>query len=330
MAAKSFYDMAKETYVTVAHDEFGIGGKPATISRIAILTGLTWKEVQALLHLPFQSENRYVDQYNRAARVITGWLRDPDFGDGKGHPLPLRRLGNRRSFGALIKRYSGDIPVRAMLDELVRVGAVRQLKDGRIVLVARGYIPQKDMDQKFAVLGQDTSDLTTTIDHNLYESPSSPRIQRKVMYDNVPWKRPRHSMQSSRLVPQKCLRRWIDGFLIATAMAIIFQETLEGFVSCPRRLQLGHSWKQVFEVNHNTVIDEDIPQKSIHTLKPGLDVIVVTGLVAADGQILARLSIKRSGMPHDEVQGVIKNHDAGAERFEIGQLGDYPLRTSVA
>ena len=186
MAAKSFYELAKETYVAVARDEFGIGKKQATISRIAILTGLTRKEVQILVNIPTQSEDPYVSEYNRAARVITGWLRDPDFGDGKGHPLPLRMIGKRQSFGALVKRYSGDIPVRAMLDELLRVGAVKQLKDGRIGLAVRGYIPQKGIDQKLAILGQDTADLIATIDHNVNGNPSSPRIQRKVMYDNVP------------------------------------------------------------------------------------------------------------------------------------------------
>ena len=186
MAARSFYEIAKETYVAVARDEFGISEKKATISRIAILTGLTRKEVQALLDMPAQNEERYEDEYNRAARVLTGWLRDPNFGDGNGHPRPLRMLGKRQSFSALVKRYSGDIPVRSMFDELVRVGAVKQLKDGRIGLAVRGYIPQKGMDKKFAILGQDTADLIATIDHNVHGNPSSPRIQRKVMYDNVP------------------------------------------------------------------------------------------------------------------------------------------------
>jgi hypothetical protein len=85
-----------------------------------------------------------------------------------------------------VKRYSGDIPVRAMLDELVRVGAVKRLGDGRIGLVTRGYIPQKGTDQQLAILGQDAADLITTIDYNLHQNPSGPRIQRKVMYDNVP------------------------------------------------------------------------------------------------------------------------------------------------
>jgi hypothetical protein len=186
MAAKSFYERVKHAYVVVARDEFGISGKPATISRIAILTGLTRKEVQALLDMPSPVDDQYSEEYNRAARVITGWLRDPDFGDGKGHPLPLRLLGKRLAFSALVKRYSGDIPMRAMLDELVRVGAVKRLRDGRIGLVVRGYIPQKGMDQQLTVLGQDAADLIATIDHNLYRNPSRPRIQRKVMYDNVP------------------------------------------------------------------------------------------------------------------------------------------------
>jgi len=94
--------------------------------------------------------------------------------------------GTRASFSELVKRYSGDIPVRAMLDELLRVGAVKQLKDGRICLLSRGYIPQKDPVEKLHVLGTDTADLIATIDHNVHQSPSKARFQRKVMYDNVP------------------------------------------------------------------------------------------------------------------------------------------------
>jgi hypothetical protein len=213
MAAKTFHELVKSTYVAVARDEFGINGKKATISRIAILTGLTRKDVQSLIDTPLRRKDRYGDEYNRAARVLTGWLRDPDFGDGRGHPRPLRMLGKRLSFRELVKRYSGDIPVRAMLDELLRVGAVKQLKDGRLGLVVRGYIPQKGLDQKMAILGQDTADLITTIDHNVYVNPSSPRIQRKVMYDNVP----AESAEAFRSVAQaraqemlEALDRWLS------------------------------------------------------------------------------------------------------------------------
>jgi hypothetical protein len=183
---RTFAELAKLAYVEVANKEFGITGKQQTTSRIAILTGLTRKEVQRLLEQPPDTPSVVEEEYHRASRVITGWVRDPDFGDGKGHPHPLRMEGKRASFSAVVKRYSGDIPVRAMLDELLRVGAVNQLKDGRICLLSRGYIPQKGPVEKLQVLGTDTADLISTIDHNVYQKPSKPRFQRKVMYDNVP------------------------------------------------------------------------------------------------------------------------------------------------
>jgi len=183
---RTFAELAKLVYVEVANAEFGISGKKQTTSRIAILTGLTRKEVQRLLAQPPDTEPTSAEEYHRASRVITGWVRDPDFGDGKGHPHPLRMDGKRASFSTLVKRYSGDIPVRAMVDELLRVGAVKQLKDGRICLLSRGYIPQKGPVEKLQVLGSDTADLIATIDHNVYQKPTKPRFQRKVMYDNVP------------------------------------------------------------------------------------------------------------------------------------------------
>lgn len=182
---RTFADLAKRVYVEVANAEFAIHGKKQTVSRIAILSGLTRKEVQRLLR-PTDSKSIADEEYHRGSRVITGWLRDPKYGDGKGHPRPLLMDGRGASFSALVKTYSGDIPVRAVLDELSRVGAVKQLKDGRICLVSRGYIPQKSSADKLQVLGTDTADLIATIDHNVYLKPFRPRFQRKVMYDNVP------------------------------------------------------------------------------------------------------------------------------------------------
>ena len=213
VAARTFHELVKSTYVSVARDEFGINGKKATMSRIAILTGLTRKEVQLLIGVQPEKKDRYGDEYNRAARVMTGWLRDPDFGDGRGHPYPLRILGKRVSFSELVRRYSGDMPVRAMLDELVRVGAVKQLKDGRVGLVVRGYIPQKSLDQKMAILGQDTADLIRTIDYNMYVNPSRPRIQRKVMYDNVPLESAQEFQSVAQARAQEMLEaldRWLS------------------------------------------------------------------------------------------------------------------------
>jgi len=177
--------IARELYVRVATQEFPLPGKKQTTSRVSILTGLTRKEVRRILTTAQALNQEATDRYNRAARVIAGWVRDKEFHDTNGHPLPLPLEGEKTSFGALVRRYSGDLLVRAVLDELLRVGAVRKAKDGRIRLQARSYVPQQSPTDTLQILGADTADLIATIAHNL-DMPAVPRYQRKVMYDNVP------------------------------------------------------------------------------------------------------------------------------------------------
>ena len=177
--------IARQVYVRVAAEEFALPGKKQTTSRISILTGLTRKEVRRIMTTTDVDNQEATDRYNRAARVITGWVRDKEFHDKAGDPLALPVEGENASFGALVRSYSGDIPVRAMLDELLRVGAVRKTKEGRIRLQARFYVPEKSETDKLQILGSDTADLIATIAHNL-TAKATPRFQRKVMYDNVP------------------------------------------------------------------------------------------------------------------------------------------------
>ena len=67
----------------------------------------------------------------------------------------------------------------------MRVGVVERTPDGRIRLLERGYIPRTGEIDKIGILGSDTSDLVSTIDHNICH-PDAPFFQRKVCYDNLP------------------------------------------------------------------------------------------------------------------------------------------------
>lgn len=181
----AFEAIAKRVYVDVALKDFGIPGKKPTMSRVAVLSGLTRKEVQRLLAEPNDAAAEGAERYNRATRVLTGWARDADFLDRKGKARILDADGEQ-GFAALVKRYSGDMPARAILDELLRVGAVRQRDDARLELVTHGYVPLHSAVDKLEILGRDVSDLIATIDHNLQYGATDPRFQRKVMYDAVP------------------------------------------------------------------------------------------------------------------------------------------------
>ena len=183
----AFEEILRRVYVDVANRDFGMQGRKQSVSRIAVITGLNRKEVKRLCDLPPIEESRLDERYNRAARVLSGWLEDPAFQDAKGDPDCLPLEGDR-SFSALVKRFSGDMPPRAVADELMRVGAMELTPREEYRLTARGYVPGRGISEKLQVLGTDTRDLIEAIDHNLSSAPDGARFQRKVMYDNVPVK----------------------------------------------------------------------------------------------------------------------------------------------
>jgi hypothetical protein len=182
----TFSDFVKWVYVDVASKEFGIEGRKQSTSRVSVITGLSRKEVMRVRKLPKPDDSASTERYNRAARVIAAWRRDRNFLDAEGRPAPLPMAGADVSFSELVKRFSGDVPVRATLDELIRVGAVERLEDGSVSLLTRTYIPERSDADKLHILGTDVAHLMSTFDHNLKSDPIGPFFQRKVAYDNLP------------------------------------------------------------------------------------------------------------------------------------------------
>jgi len=184
VAFDRFADLAREVYVEVAENEFRLPGRKQTVSRVSVLTGLSRKEVVRVQERGAPLDDQEAVAYNRAARVVTGWLHDhPMEGTATGTaPLPLE---GPESFTALVRRYSGDMPVRAVLDELLHKDAVR-MREGEVELVHRHYIAPIGESRKIVFLGEDAADLISTIGHNLTSPPGEARLQRKVFYDNLP------------------------------------------------------------------------------------------------------------------------------------------------
>jgi hypothetical protein len=181
-----FADLSKWTFMDVASKEFGIPGRKQTVSRVSVITGLTRKEVSRLQKIDTPDDSAIAHQYNRAARVISGWLRDPRFQTKKGIPAPLFFDKGKASFSELVKEHSGDVPPRAIYDELVRVGTIAKDESGKITLLSDGYIPRTGEKGKLHILGTDVQLLLDTIDHNLQRDSQTPYFQRKVSYDNLP------------------------------------------------------------------------------------------------------------------------------------------------
>lgn len=183
-----FSDLAKQAYICAANKEMIIQGKKQTITRIATITGLPRKEVGQRKENPqkYQQKLYSMQRHNRAARVISTWVREPEYHNKRGQPASLPLDEGKQSFASLVKSSGVDIPPRPILDELIRSGTVRQLKNGRLALLSRAYVPAEDDLEKIAMLGTDVRDLIKTINHNLTCDPADSFFQRKTIYDNIP------------------------------------------------------------------------------------------------------------------------------------------------
>ena len=185
VSAGAFEELVRRVYVEVAERDFQVDGKKQTTSRISVITGLSRKEVAKLQKLPSIEDTDVDERYNRAARVVTGWLRDQRYRTKAGLPAVLPFEG-KKSFSELVNKYSGDMPPRAVADELMRLHIIEVTRTNSLKLQTKGYVPQDSEVDKLQILGTDTADLIATIDHNLSHKQEEAKFQRKVSYDNVP------------------------------------------------------------------------------------------------------------------------------------------------
>ena len=185
-----FSELVKRAYVEAALEDFSDGRRKPTDSRAAVMTGLTRKEVKRQREiLAGQNPARESrSNANRASRVVSGWVHDPAYQTCDKQPAMLEFEG-AGSFTELVRKYSGDMTPRAVLDELLRVGVAAVEPDsGRLQLKQRAYIPAGDSEDMLQIFGEDVSDLVATIDHNLISRSAGkpPLFQRTLTYDNIP------------------------------------------------------------------------------------------------------------------------------------------------
>jgi len=120
--------------------------------------------------------------HHRAARVINGWLTDPSFSDDG----VAKTLDITTEFKALVSKFSGDITPRPILDELLRVGAIKKISDKTVELLVPAYVPHKSDEDMIRIFGDSAADLIATLDHNLKSEPDVRRLQLSVVHNNLP------------------------------------------------------------------------------------------------------------------------------------------------
>lgn len=167
VGAGEFSDLCRHAFVQVAANQLASPRRRRNVSRIAVATGLTRQEVARLLKSDIAMIRRYPRHLHRANRVLAGWYGDPRYALRSGLPKPLDVRGAGITFYGLVRKYGGDVPPRAVLDELRLAKAVRTLRTGAILPV-RQFVEYGDKSQRaLREVAQKLRLLAETLRHNL-------------------------------------------------------------------------------------------------------------------------------------------------------------------
>ena len=89
-------EVLKETYVDVADRDFCLENKPATDSRVSLLSGVHRKDVRRLRgRVP--EAGSMPESVALGAQLVAAWSANREFRDAKGRPRPLPRLPELRA-----------------------------------------------------------------------------------------------------------------------------------------------------------------------------------------------------------------------------------------
>jgi hypothetical protein len=209
IAYPAFEQMVKDLFVEVAERDFLLPFKRQTDSRLAVITGISRKEIAQLRREPPAADEPPEIEDTVATHVIGRWMAGPPYATPDGVPRRLPYEGGSAdapSFSRLVRELGVDIPVRSVLDELIRIGAVELQPDGAVVLRQEGHISLTDVDGKLALIATDPAEVFSTIVHNI-ESPENPWLQRKVVYDNIGSEALAQLEEEARRLGEEFLRR---------------------------------------------------------------------------------------------------------------------------
>jgi hypothetical protein len=149
---REFAEVTKTAFVDIASSDFGIRGRPTNISRVAVMTGLTRKEVRRLRTRLAFGESLVSIKSTPFVDVLHHWHAEPEFTDDAGNPRELQFSEGENSFSDLVKRFGGDIPAGAMRTEMKRVGVVREDESRRLAMVSRSFRSESDHEALLTVL----------------------------------------------------------------------------------------------------------------------------------------------------------------------------------
>jgi hypothetical protein len=186
-----FAELAKLAFLREAQAEKDSRGRATNLSRIAIKTGLSRKEVARLSKRQSDtakstSTMRMVDfQSLHAERVLQLWHSDPRFVDKRGAPKELPFADGDITFSTLVRGAGGDLPPGAVRAELLAAGAVVESEEGALRPIKRHFVPADVGEELVVGFTHMIIPVLEGVARNTDERCSTPFIQRLVYSDRL-------------------------------------------------------------------------------------------------------------------------------------------------
>jgi hypothetical protein len=163
---REFVEVVKTAFVDVASSDFGLRGRPTNISRVAVMTGLTRKEVKRLRDKLSSGDTIIAVKTTPLADVLHHWHAQAEFTDSSGRPRALSFSEEKDSFAELVRRYGGDVPAGAMRTEMKRVGAIVEDENGHLRATQRGFRRGSQHENLLTLLVHGAYAMLSNIAHN--------------------------------------------------------------------------------------------------------------------------------------------------------------------
>jgi hypothetical protein len=178
---REFSEIAKTAFVDISTRDFGLRGRPTNISRVAVMTGLTRKEVRRIRNKTEAGEETLVLRSAPMAQILHRWFTEPEFLSNSGEPIDLPFDGSKTSFSTLVRNFGGDIPPGAMRTELKRINAIEDTADGKLRVLKRNVSGLQSTDKIVNGLATQLYPAILTFAHNTSVEDVSKRwVQRAV------------------------------------------------------------------------------------------------------------------------------------------------------
>lgn len=186
---RQFDEIAKSAFVGESLNGGDHSKKRTNVSRIAVRTGLSRKEIARIRNLLDESGGSLIagegakSHSSLAARVLQIWHTDPRFADSSGRPRALTFTDDPRSFSELVRLVGGDVPAGAVRAELLAADAAAEDVDGTLRALKRHFIPG-DLDEDMVVgFSQIVTPLLEALAHNC-QNPKEDAFFQRVAYSD--------------------------------------------------------------------------------------------------------------------------------------------------